>query len=293
MTKEEAFKKGYLEKGKLILKPIERGGKMITDKSHVGYFMFDGASVLWSLPVDSKGILTSPFKSEEERKFFEEQLDVDLNVHKKTDNFWNNFYVRVTKDASFMLHGVSYDLSDPMDNLRARILKMQNIVAVGWENRYSKPEYRFVLVPEDFEDAVVEEEMDKAQVVWTYWGSIKNNPNKIKDFLYIYLISKKSTKELPRSPSKEFLVKEASKIIKEDKQGVYDVITDDNTSIKLFITKAISVGAIHKVGVNKYNISGEDVNYTLQELINYMKKAEETTDDVFLKIKAQIEIDNT
>jgi len=292
MTQEEALKKGYLEKGKTILKPVERAGKMISDKAHVGYFMFDGASVHFCLPTDEKGVLVSPFKSEEEREFFEKELDVDLNVHKKKDNFWHNFYVKLTKDATFMLDGITFDLLDPLDNIRVRILKLQSNIADGWENRYNRPEYKFVLVPDDFEDTAAEEEMDMSEKVWTYWGSIKNSPKKIKDFLNIYLMHKKSSKELPRNASKEFLIKEASKVMKEDRQGVHDIITDKDAQIKLFISKAIAVGAIQKAGINKYNISGEGIHYTLNEIVDYMKKAEETTDDIFLKIKAQIEREN-
>lgn len=289
MTVEEALEKGYLQKGKVKLVPVVRGGRMINEPTHVGFFMFDGASVQLCLPTDPRGVLVNPFNSEEEKKFFEEQLDVDLNLHKKKDNFWHNFYVKIVKDASFMEFGVDFDLEDPMDNLRVRVLKAQNIVAPDIRKKDERPEYKFALVPEDYEDRAVLDEMDSQQKIWTYWGSIKDSSRKMIDFLTLYLMTKKTGKEVPSDASVEFLANEISKIIKDDKKGVIDVIADSDSTIKLFIGKALRVGAIQKSGVNSYMFPGAEVRYTLKELVEELSEMKKVTDDTYLKIKAQID----
>lgn len=285
---DDAFKKGYLSKEKVILKPVIRGGKMITDPAHIGYFMFDGASVLYSLPEDSRGILINPFSNEEERKFFESALDVDLNVHKKKDNFWHTFYVRVTKDAAFMEYGIKFDLSDPMDALRVKILKKQQEIADGWDNRYEHPEYKFVLVPENYEDLSNMKELDENQKLWTFYGSIKDSSKKMVDFLSIYLITKKSSGEVPSNPSNEYLATEIKKAFTEDKDIVLKIIDDPDSAIKLFIAKAVRVGSIQRAGLANYRFAGDDLKYTLPELITRVKDLKEITDDLYLKIEAQI-----
>lgn len=288
MTREEALKKGYLSNEKFRLKPVIRGGRMINDPTHVGYFMFDGATVHFVLPQDSRGALVSPFKSEEERQFFEKELDVDLNIHKKKDNFWHDFYVKITKDAAFMHEGTPFDMSDPLDNIRVRVLRLQNVVADGWDNRLEKPDHKFVLVSEDFEELSAAKEMDTNQKLWTYFGSIKDSPKKMKDFLSIYLITKKVNKEVPKDASREFLTNEINRAFKEDTNTVLEVIDDPDSDIKLFISKAIQVGAIEKRGVSNYVFTGEEVKYTLKELIGRIKNLKELTDDIYLKIEAQI-----
>jgi hypothetical protein len=289
MTVEEALEKGYLQQGKIKLMPVIKGGKMINDPAHVGFFMFDGASVQLCLPTDARGVLVNPFKSEEEKKFFEEALDVDLNLHKKKDNFWHNFYVKIIKDAAFMEFGIEFNLIDPLDNLRVRVLKLQPIVADDISKKDDRPEYKFAMVPEDYKDRAVLDEMDSQQKIWTYWGSIKDSSKKMVDFLTLYLMTKKTGKEVPADATVEFLASEISKIINEDKKGFLEVITDPDSSIKLFIGKALRIGAIQKSGVNSYMFPGAEVRYTLKELVEELTEMKKMTDDTYLKIKAQID----
>jgi hypothetical protein len=103
-TKAEALQKGYLQNKKVYLKPVIRGGKMITAPEHVAYFQYEGAANWFQLPKNSLGVLINPFVDEEEKGFFEKTLDLDLNVHKKKDNFWHTFFVKVIKDYACRIH---------------------------------------------------------------------------------------------------------------------------------------------------------------------------------------------
>jgi len=288
-TVEYGISKGYLQKKKLYLKPIPRGNKMISDPKHSGYFMWEGASKHFCLLANKYGMLINPFSSEDEERFFSEILDIDLNIYKKDTNFWHDFYVKITKDHNLMANGIPYDLSDPMDNIRIRILKQQKEVAPSWEERFSHIEYRFAFVEEDYEEIVHNKEMDMMETIWTYWGEVKSSVKKMRDFLAIYWMTKRTLKDVPADATKEFLTSEIKKLIDSDKEGVYAVINDPDLQVKNFIAKGIRVGAIMKEGVGTYyTVGNEDSKYNLAEFIAHIKFLKDSTDPIYLKMEAQI-----
>jgi hypothetical protein len=290
VSREEAFKKGYLENKKVYLKPVIRGGKMITAPEHVAYFQYDGAMNWFQLPKTELGVLANPFKDDEERKFFEEELDLDLNVNKKKDNFWHTFFVKVMKDYSLMHEGYTFNLSDPLDNLRYRVTKLQAMVAPSWDQRLNRGDYRFALVDENYAEEKEHTETNKTIEAYTYLGSIQNSLREMKDFLGVYYLEKKEMKFVPEDADKDWLKKEVKKVIETEVDLALKIINDGDAKIKNFILQAIRSGAINKTARNKYDIPGEGVSYEYDELVKYLKGAEEIKADVYLKIAAQIKL---
>lgn len=290
VSKEEAIKKGYLQNKKVYLKPVIRGGKMITSPEHVAYFQYEGAGNWFQLPKNKLGSLVSPFNSEEEKRFFEEYLDIDLNVNKKKDNFWHTFFVKVIKDYNLMHEGYVFNLADPLDNLRYRITKLQSHVAPNWESRTSRPEYRFALVEEGYAEEKEQNETNKTIEAFTYLGSIQNSARAMKDFLGVYYMEKHELRNVPEDAEKEWLKKEVRKVIDNEVDLALKIINDPAAKIKNFILQGIRSGAIIKSARNKYDIPGEGVSYTYNELIAYLTSAEEIKADVYLKIAAQIKV---
>lgn len=286
----DPIKEGYLEDKIVYLKPSPRSGKMIKSPSHVGYFMYEGATINFVLPVNSRGSLVDPFKSREEREFFEKELGVDLNIHKKTDNFWNTFRVKFLKNPISMYDGEKFNLADPMDNLRVRVLRLSPDVAPSWEERFKSPVYRFALVEDDYEENKAAVEAQKLQEIWKYFGSVSNNWTKMYEFVSVYLATKKAVATVPSDATKEWLIKEMTHIIENDQDGYLKIVKDKDFEIKAFILNAVSVGAIEKTGVNKYVIPGESTSWSLNDFVAYMTQLKEDSDDVYLKIKAQLNL---
>jgi len=290
MTKEEAFKKGFLQDKKIYLKPIVRGGKMINSPEHVAYFQYEGAGNWFQLPVNTLGQLINPFDSSEEKEFFEKELDVDLNVNKKKDNFWHTFFVKVTKDYNLMHDGYVFNLADPLDNLRWRVTRLQPHVAPSWELRTSRGEYRFALVEEGYAEEKEQNETNKTIEAYTYLGAIQNSARSLKDFLGVYYMEKQEMKRVPEDAEKDWLKKEVKKVIEEDIDMALKIMNDPQGKIKNFILQGIRAGAVVKSARNKYDLPGEGVSYTYDELISYLTNAEEIKADVYLKIAAQIKV---
>lgn len=291
VSKEEAIKKGYLQNKKVFLKPVIRGGKMISSPEHVAYFQIEGANNWFQLPrMLVTGVLANPFTSDDERQFFEKELDVDLSVHKKKDNFWHTFFVKVIKDYNLMHSGYEFNLLDPLDNLRYRVTKLQEIVAPDWEHRYSRGEYRFALVEEGYAEEKESTNTNKTIEAYTYLGSIQNSVKEMKDFLGVYYMEKKDMKFVPEDADKDWLKKEVKRVIDGEIDLALKIINDPQSKIKNFVLQATRAGAIIKSARNKYDIPGEGTSYTYDEIVSYLTSAEEIKADVFLKIAAQTKI---
>jgi len=290
ISKEEAFKKGYLQNKKVFLKPVIRGGKMISSPEHVAYFQYEGASNWFQLPKNRLNVLVDPFISNEEREFFEKELDLDLNVNKKKDNFWHTFFVKVIKDYGLMHNGYAFNLADPLDNLRYRVTKLQPQVAPNWDSRTARGEYRFALVEEGYAEEKEQTETNKLIEAYTYLGSIQNSARAMKDFMGVYYMEKNELKHVEEDSDRDWLKKEIRKIIDNETTLALKIINDPEGKIKNFILQGIRAGAIIKSARNKYDIPGEGTSYTYSELISYLKNAEEIKADVYLKIAAQIKV---
>lgn len=288
-TKEQGIKKGFLQDRKLILKPVTRSYPLINDKKdHVLYFMQDGATRFYVLPKNSYNEFINIFSSEEEMKFFEEILGLDLNFNKRDGNFWEKFVVKITKNVTLMDGKIGFNLADPMDNIRARILKLYPDVTEGWENRYEKPKSKFCLVDADYKHLENNKEMDMMETIWTYRGEIKNSPKKLRDFLTVYYLAKKSSKTVPSDFTVEQLNNEIKRIIDEDKSFVHSLITDEDKDIKLFISRGVRCGAIERKGITGYVIPGDIKEYTFGDLVKYLKILKDATDVTYVKIDTQI-----
>jgi hypothetical protein len=290
ISKEEALQKGYLQNKKVYLRPVVRGGKMINSPTHVAYFQYEGASNWFQLPKNELGVLVNPFINEEEKEYFEKVLDVDLNVNKKKDNFWHTFFVKVIKDYNLMHEGYIFDLSDPLDNLRYRVTKLQPMTAPSWDEKHSKGEYRFALVDEGYAEEVEHTSTNKTIEAYTYLGSIQNSVPKMKEFLGVYYMEKKEMKFVPEDADKDWLKREVKKVIDNEIDLALKIINDKDAKIKNLILAATRAGAVVKSARNKYDIPGEGVSYTYDELVSYLTEAEKVKDDIYLKLSAQIKV---
>ena len=300
MTREEAMKKGYLEDTTIYLRALPKGGNKAVkgDIRNLALFQFTGAITRFELMQDRRGVLKDVFKTDEEREFFEKTLKLNLNVHDvkgawKDPQQSKSLMVTVPKDEKLMKEGFPLNLADPWDNLRYRILlSNERIVCPAWDKRFEIPTYKFVFVREDYEESEQMAEVSKLEAVYIYFGSIKEKPVKLKNFLEVYLAHKRKPIEVPADADSKYLLTEVKKIIDEDKDTFFELIPENNPDYdyQLMIIKGVKCGAIQKEGVNRYIISGETVKYTYIELIGRLKALEENQDDVYFKIQEQIKL---
>jgi len=276
----------FLEDRKVILKPIVKPGAM-NGKGHDGEFMYSGTEVHFCLPYSIKKGRLETILTREEQTYFEELLDEDLSIHKKVDNYWSKFFVKIRKDEKLMTNGYELDLNDPIDNLRWRLLKIQPHVAPNWESRFKRGEYVFALVDEDELVESRARATDKRKEAYMFLGRIENSPSKMIDFLRVYGKRPSSTSTV------DFLKSEIDKLIEEPKglDRVINIIKDPNYEMKLFIEDAVEAGAIIKKGKKYFLQGGDAINEndpTLQGTVEQLNIYKRDTDDIYLRIDTQI-----
>jgi len=105
----------------VYIKPIK--GRSWLPEKHAASFLFGDSSMEYVIPSDEKrGVLRDPL-TVAEKKFFEDKelsgMDFeigDLSVHKKKDNYWHSFSVKLDSRQLVL------DLSKPTDYLRYKVL---------------------------------------------------------------------------------------------------------------------------------------------------------------------------
>ena len=290
MTREEAITKGFLKQKKVYLKLIPKANGLTNDPEHIAYGGFDGSQREYTIGVDKTGRLVNPFSSDEERQFFEGVVNTNLNVYERENSYWNSYSFKIIKDPSIIKVGMEFDLSDPMDMLNYKaLLTNKRLICPSMEeyNRNPNPFYDLVFVDEDYEETKSGVELDENKKIYMFYGKIEDSPTKMKDFLNVYFMHNRKTKQATDGMSKEALQNEINKIIKEDRKGFLEIVDDPDYNTKIFILRGIGVGAISKEGFS-YKITGEERIFTLGEMVDFLKMLKEEKDMLYGKIDAQI-----
>jgi len=293
VTIDDAIKIGYLEEKSVVLKPSPRGGKMVNDPKHIAYFQMDGSTTGFCLPRNSRGDLVSVFKDSKERMFFEAILGLDLN-ESKPGNYFEKLVVSVVKDPALMYIGYRFNMADPMDNLRYRVVEKSPSVAPSWDKRLDRVEYRWALVDESKINEEAEKLFDSQQELWMYIGKIGDDTPKLRKILMVYYSTIGSSQKIPIDVKKQTLMQDINTISgdKDKRENFLNIVNDGLFQSKLFALQALEVGAIKKDGVNTYMFSGDEITYTFNEMAAKINDLKEIDDDLYYKIQDQIKKGN-
>lgn len=271
---------------KVRLVPVPRDGGMITDKSHIGYFMYEGTKMRFVLPKSRSRRTLYPLLNTKERTYFEGILQIDLNLYAKKDNFWESFEVVIEKNEQFMKTGISFDLNDPMDNLKWRLLKIQPQVAPSWEQRYDDGGYKFALVDEDVESA---EKVTKAAMkerAYKFLSKVSNSATKMYDFLCVYQLQNIKTKRPSPDAPRDSLYTQLQDTLENDIKGFLAIAEDTDYETKLLVHRAMGLAAVDKKVNSKdfYTSEGKFLGNNIDAVVKNLKTPEYQED--YLKIKA-------
>ena len=280
-----ANKKTFLENRKVILRPIVKEGGM-NPKGHDGHFMYSGTEIQFVLPYNAKKSRLETILTTQEQDFFEDLLDEDLSIHKKKDNFWHSFRVRIRKDDKLMDMGYELDLNDPIDNLRWRMLKLNPAIAPSWAERNKRGEYKFALVDANELVETKARKTDKKKKAYIWLGSVEHSPSKMINFLRVY-----GAKPAPDA-NPDWLKSEIDKLIENELDKVLAIIDDKDFDMKLFINDAIEAGAIVKKNRKYYLPGGDPINDndpSLKGTVDALNKYKKEGDEIYVRIEAQIE----
>lgn len=290
MTVEEAVKNGFLENRRVFLRLLPKSSELTKDPNHAAYGGFDGSLRGFVIGVDKGNRPIDPFSSDLERQYFESVFKTDLNVHTPKNEFWANYSVEMVKSPELIRIGREFNLMDPRDMLAYKVLLTNHkTISKTWGGK--TPFHNFAFIDADFEEVEAEKEADENARIWMFLGELKERPTKMREFLQVYWTTKRTTKQVPKNASKEFLVAEIQKIIKTDKDGYLSLVDDKDYATKALIQRGIDTGVIEQEGIGTFHIvglGGEGFSY--EGLIATLDKMKaERKDPMYFKMIAQIE----
>jgi hypothetical protein len=279
----ETTKMSSIRQKRIKVMPIVRQGGWLSsiNAQHDGLFMYTGATKEYCLPYSlSKRAYENPFETEEEREGIESELNLQpgaLNIYKKTDNYWDDFRIKINKD------GLVLNLQNPEDYLRFIMLKAnKETIAPTYADRLELGTYQFALVDEDVAD---QERAKKAHTVkdaYKKLGQMEDSVETMANFLTVY------GKKPGRAPKREFLISELDKLIENDLTGFMEIATDPDFEMKLIIEKAVQVGALARPTKTRYELPGGDlIANSMTEAVAYMK--DPLNQENYVLIKNRIE----
>jgi ribosomal protein S20 len=263
---------------KLIVKSVNPA---IQDPEHEAYNLFGTSTRDYLVPVDTQGNLHNPFINEEEKLWLETELDLDLNFHRRENNYWHTAKIVLGKSDKRI------DLGNPkqyIDYIIARANKMY--IAPDVKSQKNKATYKYAIVAEGAEVKATASKAKLRTEAYKFLGKIEDDKQEMLDFLKVY------GKKVSKVSKEEFLVGELEKLIIEDLDGFLAIAHDKpNYDIKLLIAQAVEAGAVIK-DKRKYFLPGGDALCgegdvpTIENAIVYLKN--KANQDVLSTLKARI-----
>lgn len=291
----------HLPNTKVHVKPILRSGKWLPD-GHSGSFMYDHTSIGIQVPLDKDtGRLKNPL-TPEEREFFENHSDLDLeggdlNPYRKKDNFWHDFRVIVRKTDDIVTDKtilMTLDLSDAIQYLQYKVLMLNSqpdggLVAPEWDKRLQSGTYRIALQHEGQQFTEKIKKADSMKKAYKYLSKIDSSGETMFDFLTIYYLENAKSKRPSENSNKDTYYSDIQDLIDSDIAGVCEIIDDaDNYEFKLLVHRGLKTGSLRMVGTNIETVDGIPLGKSLHQCITWLK--DDKHQDEYLRLKNQIDL---
>jgi hypothetical protein len=252
--KKVAFK---LPNKKVTVKPNFNNAGWIKDRRHRAFFSIEGTGRSYSAPLKKDGGLFNVL-TDEEKGFLERQLHMEnnhLSVYKPNgQNFWHNFFVKLTKDALIL------DLSDPMDYIKYKILIANgDHIAPSIKNIKDKATYKYYIEDKVDIDEIEQREVDLNTEAWAQYGIIAQDKRKVIDILKAYAVlapKYEKYRNVAKDSSLKFLAGELGKLVGQSREQFIALINDPLLEARILISRSMDSGMIERRGL-KYFIKGD------------------------------------
>lgn len=223
--------------------PRKMGGPM-DRKGHVlEGGLADGATITLCVPLlrstgKYKNVLTN-----DEKEYLENALGLDYNalsVYKAENNYWDNYYVRLTKE------GLRLRLDDPEDYIKYKVLLANNdIVAPSVEELQERPKYtyRFVLVRNVEETKLENAKMDATMASYKEFGKIDSDFDTMR-----VLVELMDGRPYDINTKAEFFRSRINQLIQKDARAFLRQIQDPLLHTKVILRRSVELGKVSKRG---------------------------------------------
>ena len=232
-----------LRNERVIVKHVPKESGIVRDPKHILYGgMAEGAVRWFTVPRLTSGMYVNVLTNAE-KAYLEEIMGLEYNalsIYNKTDNFWDNIQVRLTKQDNIL------NLADPDDFIKYKVLLAnKDFIAPSLQDLEDHPKatYQFVIIHENEETNASKKKMNATMQAYMEFGKIQENADILR--LIIETIDGRPTS---KNSKIEFLQEKVGKLIQADAKLFVRVATDPLLNTKVLIKKSIEGGLISNRG---------------------------------------------
>lgn len=250
-TKKEVVKQSVEEEAPMIsclknerveIRFIPKIGKIDNPKHVMFGGMAEGAVKTFTVPLLQSGAYVNVLTNEE-KTFLEEVMGLEYNalsIYKKNNNYWDNLFVRLTKEPTYL------DLSNPDDYIKYKVLLAnRDYIAPSLQSLEDnrKATYQFVIVQEGEETSKANKNMSYTMQCYMEFGKVQDNFDVLR-----LIVETLEGKPVARTTKIDFLKEKVNKLIQADAKIFLRTIQDPMLPTKVTIKKAIEAGVISNRG---------------------------------------------
>lgn len=232
-----------LRNEKIIIKHVPKESGMVRDPKHILYGGMAENAVRWfTVPKLSSGMYVNVLTNAE-KTYLEDIMGLEYNalsIYNKTDNFWDNFQVRLTKQDNIL------NLADPEDYIKYKVLLAnKDYIASSLHELEDRPKatYQFVIIREDEESKASKKKLTATMQAYMEFGKIQDEADILRTIIEVI-----DGRPVSKSSKIEFLQDKVGKLIQADAKLFVKVATDPLLETKVLIKKAIEEGLISNRG---------------------------------------------
>lgn len=243
-----------LRNEQIIVRYLPRATYMVQNPKHVLYGgLALGAFRDFVVPIYPSNGAYKNVLTNDEKRFLEEYMGLEegaLSIHKKTDNFWNNFSVRLTKEDTIL------NLADPMDYIKYKVLLCNSLyVASSLAELEDNPKatYQFVLIKENEESASNMKKLNYSMESYMLLGQFKNDLNTLRVLLELL-----EGRPISQKISEDACMAKLQTHIQENAKLFVKTATDKLLPAKVLIKRCVEEKFIAKRGNYYYLASSNE-----------------------------------
>ena len=234
--------KNCLKNERILVRFVPKEDSNITNPKHILYGgMAEGAVKYYTVPILASTGTYKNILTDDEKAFLESYMGLEYNalsVYNKTNNFWANFTVRLTKHDNYL------DLSDPNDYIKYKVLLANtDFIADSLRtlNDHPKATYQFVMIKEGESEKREEEKMSVTMKCYKEYGKIEDDNDTLRCIIELI-----DNRPIAKNTKSEFLKSRINSLIQADPKLFYNIITDEYLNNKVLIKTATEEGVIKR-----------------------------------------------
>ena len=234
--------KNCLKNERIVVRFVPKEDSNITNPKHILYGgMAEGAIKYYTVPVLASTGTYKNILTDDEKAFLESYMGLEYNalsVYNKTNNFWANFTVRLTKHDNYL------DLSDPNDYIKYKVLLANtDFIADSLKTLNDRPKatYQFVMIKEGESEKREEEKMSVTMKCYKEYGKIEEDNDTLRCIIELI-----DNRPIAKNTKSEFLKSRINSLIQADPKLFYSIITDEYLNNKVLIKTATEEGVIKR-----------------------------------------------